>query len=428
MAVFAPCARTHGDVAPGANWTPARFFKVATGLESSGDEVGILEDDRCIDTGVFQQSHFLHKLGIACSPHPVASPTDQQHRCVPSRLVCRLVSGSVRAGSPPGSPHCGNGNAGVLVRSVVVLKCGRTSCFYRGSTLILATRTGGPMSWKRRSWTADTVGSLAARELGVPRCDVPCIQDKEFQPRSLVQELIFTHRPCRPRLRLSGNFLCVCLGPCQAVCLKAASCSRPRADWWSGSRGKRKRSWTADAPCRLDADCVLVGDSEQEIDSPWALIPDSDEPTEDAKPFLPRFLLKETLFVHSPYDPNQPRLRRNLLCRTDWLRRRGISCTRCAILSIRENRRLSSVHRMRTSQLRGAPHGAPVPACKTCTHVSCQQISILTLNFNTSFVGNLTNVASLEYFTLTVFSFVFVERCFSCLAWVHQTSHVGGSF
>ena len=29
---------------------------------------------------------------------------------------------------------------------------------------------------------------------------------------------------------------------------------------------------------------------------------------------------------------------------------------------------------------------------------------------------------------MDVFSFVFVERCFSCLAWVHQTLHVGGSF
>ena len=57
-----------------------------------------------------------------------------------------------------------------------------------------------------------------------------------------------------------------------------------------------------------------------------------------------------------------------------------------------------------------------------------QQISILTLNFNTSFGGNLTNVATLEYFTLTVFSFVFVERCFLCLAWVHRTLHEGGSF
>ena len=67
-------------------------------------------------------------------------------------------------------------------------------------------------------------------------------------------------------------------------------------------------------------------------------------------------------------------------------------------------------------------------ACKTCTHVSSQQISILTWNFHTSFVGHLTNVATLEYFTLTVFFSVFVERCFSCLACVRRTSDVVGSF
>ena len=50
-------------------------------------------------------------------------------------------------------------------------------------------------------------------------------------------------------------------------------------------------------------------------------------------------------------------------------------------------------------------------ACKTPTHVSYQQISTRTLNFNPSFVGHLTNVATLEYFTLTVFFSVFVERC-----------------
>ena len=58
-------------------------------------------------------------------------------------------------------------------------------------------------------------------------------------------------------------------------------------------------------------------------------------------------------------------------------------------------------------------------ARKTCTHVSCQRISILTLNLNTSFVGHLANVATLEYFTLTVFFSVFVERCsrvwFGCI-------------
>ena len=37
-------------------------------------------------------------------------------------------------------------------------------------------------------------------------------------------------------------------------------------------------------------------------------------------------------------------------------------------------------------------------------------------------------MSRLEYFTLTVFFFVFVESCFSCLAWVHRTLHVVGSF
>ena len=76
----------------------------------------------------------------------------------------------------------------------------------------------------------------------------------------------------------------------------------------------------------------------------------------------------------------------------------------------------------------GPSRQRPAGNCPAVQDVSYPQISILTLNFNASFVGNLTNVATLEYFTLTVFSFVFVERCFSCLAWVHQTLHVGGSF
>ena len=58
---------------------------------------------------------------------------------------------------------------------------------------------------------------------------------------------------------------------------------------------------------------------------------------------------------------------------------------------------------------------APVfPVLQRARHVhtsSYHQISILTLNFNTSFVGHLTNVATLEYFTLTVFFSVFIERC-----------------
>ena len=43
---------------------------VATGSESSGDEFGILEDDRCIDTGVFQRRYLVHELIFDCSPPP----------------------------------------------------------------------------------------------------------------------------------------------------------------------------------------------------------------------------------------------------------------------------------------------------------------------------------------------------------------------
>ena len=56
-------------------------------------------------------------------------------------------------------------------------------------------------------------------------------------------------------------------------------------------------------------------------------------------------------------------------------------------------------------------------------HTSLISKSRSWLNFNTSLGGNLTNVATLEYFTLTVFSFVFDERCFSCLAWVFMRYH-----
>ena len=45
---------------------PARFYK-ETGPESSEDEFGILEDDRCIDTGVFQPRHLVHEPLTCCS-------------------------------------------------------------------------------------------------------------------------------------------------------------------------------------------------------------------------------------------------------------------------------------------------------------------------------------------------------------------------
>ena len=56
-----------------AHRTLPRFFKVATGSESSGDEPGILEDDRYINTGVFQRHDFLHELGFRLQPAPAAA-------------------------------------------------------------------------------------------------------------------------------------------------------------------------------------------------------------------------------------------------------------------------------------------------------------------------------------------------------------------
>ena len=47
-----------------------RFTKVAVGLERSDDEFGILEEERCIDKGVFQNRYFLHELVVACSDIP----------------------------------------------------------------------------------------------------------------------------------------------------------------------------------------------------------------------------------------------------------------------------------------------------------------------------------------------------------------------
>ena len=81
----AVCATTNGlparcsaparhSTADCAGWTPLRFFKVATGWESKGDEFGVLEDDRRTDTGVFQQSYLVHELVLACSPPPPPRP------------------------------------------------------------------------------------------------------------------------------------------------------------------------------------------------------------------------------------------------------------------------------------------------------------------------------------------------------------------
>ena len=70
---------------------PARFYKEATGPESSEDEFGILVDDRCIDTGVFQPRYLVHELVFACSPPP--PPRPGVSHTILTRLVLRSCSG-----------------------------------------------------------------------------------------------------------------------------------------------------------------------------------------------------------------------------------------------------------------------------------------------------------------------------------------------
>ena len=102
------------------------------------------------------------------------------------------------------------------------------------------------------------------------------------------------------------------------------------------------------------------GKSKQEIEPRWVLIPNSDGPGEDAIQFLPRFLLREIIFAHCPLDdlyPNQPRLL-GIFCPG----RSGFVCEAMRDPADSRNRRLSPVQRVRTSQLRKAPRGAPVLA------------------------------------------------------------------
>ena len=96
-----------------ARKTALRFFKAATEAESSGDEFGILEDDRCIDTGIFQR-RYRARIGVCLWPAPTAAIPDQLHHPDSSRLACRSRSGPLRAGTPPSHHDRGVGISSVL--------------------------------------------------------------------------------------------------------------------------------------------------------------------------------------------------------------------------------------------------------------------------------------------------------------------------
>ena len=114
-----PTAMLCSSSADCADWTPLRFFKVATGSESSGDEFGVLTDDP------------RARADSRLQPTPAAAPTDQVFHLVLSRLVCHQGSSSLRVGSPPGFFYCGNGCACVLEDAVEQAVFVKASSFCR---------------------------------------------------------------------------------------------------------------------------------------------------------------------------------------------------------------------------------------------------------------------------------------------------------
>ena len=52
---------------------------------------GIQEDDRCIDTGIFQERYLLQRVGVRLQPPPAAAATNQLYNPDSSRLGAKRV-------------------------------------------------------------------------------------------------------------------------------------------------------------------------------------------------------------------------------------------------------------------------------------------------------------------------------------------------
>ena len=75
-----------------AGGMPARFFKIA---QSSDDEFGILEEERCIDTRCLPKTILASRAGVQQSPADWA--TNQLQHSDTSRLVRPEKGGSMRS-------------------------------------------------------------------------------------------------------------------------------------------------------------------------------------------------------------------------------------------------------------------------------------------------------------------------------------------
>ena len=133
---------------PGGQSSSSLFFKEAAGPESS-EEFGILVDDRCIDTGVFQPRYLVHE-----PYHPDSS-----------RLVLHSCSGPMQDGPSPSRPDGGGRFSSGL---------GTNSKSGHGATFFSAHSSRLPLSTEpERSDLADHSHAMEKKEVLDGRCFMP---------------------------------------------------------------------------------------------------------------------------------------------------------------------------------------------------------------------------------------------------------------
>ena len=145
---------------------------------------------------------------------------------------------------------------------------------------------------------------------------------------------------------------------------------------------EEKGSWTADAMCRLDASFTPQYDGDQEIGSPGAVFLGGEEPSEDDKPFPPRFLLQEIIFCAQPMQGGLTQ------SATPWgkifcagqtgLYMSGIAGTECAIFPIQELAAYPRCGACAQSSLFGAPRHVSThpPQCFSTNSVGAGETAL----------------------------------------------------
>ena len=256
---------------------PARFFKQAAGPESSSDELGILEDDRCIDTEVFQKRYL--RVGVCLQPIPPQQPR---------------ISYTIRNQTDCCAVH-GIGCARVLARLMVVSRlCPNIALSLPSCCLVI------PMPWKRkRNWAADACCYHNAHHNSMDICDQEVALPRgagsnRRQGRHKYHAVPTTFSSAREYLRpLLGRTLLFPAAPHQKfpvqnrLAVSERHCSR--------------RELTTNSRC---SDCV-----QNTSERPPAWKPaesqrwQSDELEADVGPFQSRFYSKKQFLLHARISP-----------------------------------------------------------------------------------------------------------------------------